>query len=460
MLRRAAIHAALLGAIWLAASAAYAVIFEGGRQLAWLAVDVAVVALAAWVVARDRELVGFRSLGPRRLAAIVAIALLAFGCVAIVQSVIEDGNGLWLDEREYLAMLREGAIRRGGLLPFSLRWLEPMLAGAWNILPVDDAPALKSVNFGALVMTSVLLVLALVRLGVSRALALASPVLLACSYLGVYSAENRLVLDPFNYALFVVLLHTLLHRAHRAYFAIALVVLACNSEKAVYWLPVLGVLALLESERTGWRRLGDAAKQVAVYGGPAVLYLVAMRLYLAGAPSDTHAFVGKLRVMAFTPLGAKTTDAGDTFVTLWFPFGGLTVYALLGLRHAPRPLQAAAVLALPILASTLVATDTERMVAYGFVVVLPLALVYLTAAYAAMPRVLAGTLLAFTVALAIAQHYLLPVARLLGDNVLSHNPARIRLAVAAIEILLVGTTVYLRETIYSRGASSSKPATF
>lgn len=446
----AGVHVALLGAVWLTASALYAVVFAGGTRWAWLAIDAVLVAAAIAFVARQREHVGFRALGHQRLVAIAGTAAFALGCVAVSQAVIDDGMGVWLDESEYLATLREGRIRDDGLFPFNLRWLAPILAGPCNVLPVADADALKALNFGALVVTAMLVVLLLLRIGVRRSLALAAPVLLLSSYLGVYAAQNRLVIDPVNYALFAVLAHALLRRAHWPYFALALVVTACNSEKAVYWVPVLAALALGHAEaRSLRRRLLVAARDVVVYCGPALAYLVAIRLYLAGSPSETQVFAGKLRIMAFTALGSRTLETGETFPQLWFPFGAFTVYALLGLRDAVRPIQLLVLLLVPILASTLVATDTERMVAYAFIVYLPLGLVYLTRAYAELPLAFARALLVATIALAIAQHYLLPVARALGDNVLAGNPARVRLALAAIELVVVGATVVVHQTVYA-----------
>jgi hypothetical protein len=423
-LRRLAIHAALVVAIGLAASLSYAVAIAGGRQIAWIAIDLVVIGgLGALVWRRAAEL----ALPLPRFAALAGIA---FACTLVTQLAIADADGRWVDESAYLATLRAGHILRDGLFPFNLRWLAPILAGPLNVLPVDDADALKALNFGALVVTGTLVAWLLVRLRVRFGLAAVAPVFLTASYLGAYAATNRLVLDPVNYALFAALAHALLRPAHWPAFAVLLVITALDSEKAVYWVPVFAVRALLELgvRRAIWRTL--------VVCGPACAYLVAMRIYLIDAPTDAHAALRTLYVIAFTPLGGKP-PADTSFQLVWFPFGAFTLYALLGLRHAPRALKPLALLIVPILVSTLIATDTQRMAAYAFIVVIPLGYLYLARAVDELPfgRIWFGAI----AVLAVAQTFVLPIAQLLG----LHVPSAARLGLAGAELVIVGALLYL-----------------
>jgi len=197
---------------------------------------------------------------------------------------------------------------------------------------------------------------------------------------GVYAASNRLVIDPFNYAAYVIVCHLLVRRAHWRYLPIALLVAACNSEKVIYWLPVIAVAARLRGD--SWRQAAVAMLRA---GWPALLYLAAIVVYLRG--SETHP----------TPLFLDIMRTKG--IAIWFPFGAFTIYALLAVRRVERWLLALGVLLVPIVGQTLIAYDTERMVAYAFIVYLPLGAIYLS-------RALRGNvLLGLMVALAIARHY-------------------------------------------------------
>jgi hypothetical protein len=366
--------------------------------------------------------------------------------VLVSQLVVRDLNGVWADESAYLTTLREGRIVRDGVFPFNLRWLVPLVAGPGNLFPVDGADAIKAINFGALVATAVYLVLLLVRLRVPLVLALAAPVFLLCSYLGVYAGTNRLVLDPFNYALFVVLFHTLLQVRHWPWFGVALLVASLNSEKAIVWIPVFVVVALLRG-----RRAIETAKLALAYCGPTILYFIAMALYLQSSRSESHAFVQNLHVMSLTPLGATISDATvrlNTFQMLWFPFGAFTIYALLGFATCLRErwLAAFALLVIPIAIQILIASDAQRMAAYGFVVYLPFGFLYLTRVVADVPRLLSTTLIGLAVGLAIVQFYVLPELR---------YPNLVRLILSAIELAIVAAIVFVHSTFYRGGQKST-----
>ncbi len=435
-------------------------------QPLWIAVDAALVALALAAVYRLRADLGLRSLGAHKLRTLALFAAISTAAVLITWWLIPDRNGVWLDERNYLETLRRGEILREGALPFSVRWLVPFLAGRWNVLPIDDALALKAVNFAAFAVTGFYLQLLLVRLAVPRALAALAPLFLLSSYLGVYGASNRLVIDAFNYAMFVLLLHTLVSPRHAPLFS-ALLLLACfNSEKALFfWLPLHAATLLLRlpprapatSQTPGAPRRSRALLDIALAtlraGAPAIVYTVALSLYLSPAQTELHTCVDNLHRLAFTDgrLSLKGSCAQDTtFQMLWLPFGPFSVYALLAFPHCPRWLRALPLLLIPVFLQVLAATDTQRMTAYAFIVLLPLGFLYLTRALASLPRALARVFLVALPTLAIAAHYLVPLSRALH---LGLPTGMLRLTLAGAEVVLVGALLYLHHVVYAQDRS-------
>lgn len=436
-------HVARLATIWLAGIVVYALVFVRPLEPVWLAIDLAILAAFAPLVRRT----------PRDVWWCAAIAL---ACTLISQLVIPDRNGVWADESAYLATLREGRILVDGVSPFNLRWLEPFLAGPLNIFPASDANALKAVNFGALVVTGAYLAWLMLRVGVARRIALAAPAFLLASYLGVYASTNRLVLDPFNYAVYAVVAHALVRRDHARYLSWILLAGAFNSEKIVYWIPVV-----LAAELLGGARLVSALKTTLRCALPAGLYLAVMVAITRGAAAEQQpTFVEQLYRMAFSPLPITIHDdvaAATTMQMLWFPFGAFTIFALLALPHADRRLRALAMLIVPVLAQTVIATDTQRMTAYAFIVYLPLGAVYLSRALAALPRRAAALLYGALVATVVAERFLLPACRVLREHgvpvvkVVLHAAPVLQPALAAAEIALVLVLVYWHLAVATRG---------
>jgi hypothetical protein len=461
----AAVHAAAVVASWLFASVLYALVVVRSSQLGWEAIDGALIALCIWGIHRWRDALGFRALGEHRGKKLIAIVVWGTLCALFVQLVIYDRNGIWLDESNYLATVRAGHIIRVGRLPYNLRWLMPLLAGRWNILPVDDIDAVKALNFGAFAVTAGFLVLLLVRLRVRLGLALAAPAFLLSSYLGVYGASNRLVLDAFNYAMYVLLFHLLIRRGHWPMFAAVLLVSACNAEKALYWVPVFIAATLLRHEPARpeaprpWYALHrhPAAREILWCCAPTLIYLAAIELYLADSVTEWNLCVENIDVMSLSSLGAVVENpnvVGNTFQALWLPFGAFTVYALLGFSLAPRWMKPVVLLLIPIFIQNLIACDGERMVAYTFIVYLPFGYFYLARAFADLPRAPARALFGLAVALAAAGHYVLPVARQLHRfrvaAALLHAPDRVKLVLSAIELAVVGTLLFVHFTFYDR----------
>jgi hypothetical protein len=464
--RLVAVHAALLVAIWLFAAVVYAVVLAPSYRAGWVALDLVAVAGCVALVLRLRSALGFTALGERRLRSLLTIVAISTFAVLCSQGLIPDRNGIWLDESNYLETLRGGEILRHGVAPFASRWLLPFLAGRWNVLPVDDAAALKALNFASLVVTCVYLTLLLVRLGVARRLALAAPLFLLSSYLGVYAASNRLVIDAFNYMMFVLLLHTLLRREHWRLFSALLLLACCNSEKAIVWVPLVPVTLLLEAARP-WRRrdLVTALTVTLQLCGPALLYLVAMHFYMAPARTEWSPCLANLHLLSFSSLGAgaKGCAQGGSFRALWFPFGPFTVFALLGFVRGPRTLRPIALLLLPVFLQALAATDSDRMVAYAFIVYLPLGMLYLDDALGALPGPMARAFFLGLAALTVAQHFLLPAVHWLTLQSDYHLvvPANLtRLVMSGLEVLLVGALLFVRHALFDSAAPAGPRASY
>lgn len=453
--RLVAAHAALAAAIGLGAALLYSAVLIPAPRPAWMAIDLALLGGLAALVHRLRDTLGFAALGERRLAKIAALAALAAAVVLASQLALPDRNGVWLDESNYLETLRRGELLRHGTAPFNLRWLVPFLAGRWNVLPAEGAEALKAVNFAAFTVANVYLVLLLVRLRVPLSLAALAPLFLMSSYLGTYGAGNRLVVDAFNYAMFVLLLHALVRPEHGALFGALLLLASFNSEKAIAWLPLLAAVTLLRRPRpwSGADLLASLRASLRA-GWPALLYLAALMLYMAPAKTELLPCTDNLHLLSFTALRAPLGDScaqGTTFQMLWFPFGPFTVYALLALPRAPRWLRALPLLLVPVFLQVLAATDTERMTAYAFIVFLPLGFLYLTRALAALPRWLGRALLAGLVTVAVAQHYLIPVVRHLH---LAFPTSLARMTMSGLEVALVGALILLHHAVYGDEASA------
>src|SRR6266513_2972864 len=84
----AAVHAALIAAIWLAAIVVYAFVFVHTDELGWAAVDLVAIAGCLALVYVRRDLLGFGSLGKHKAVKLVAIVVWSLACVLIAQLAI------------------------------------------------------------------------------------------------------------------------------------------------------------------------------------------------------------------------------------------------------------------------------------------------------------------------------------------------------------------------------------
>ncbi len=425
--------------------------FVKDREPLWFAVDGALVVAGFAVAFRREDLLGFRSLGENRRLKLVLITLFSTFCVWACQRIIRDWNMVALDESHYLLTLREKAIITDGLLPFNVRWLVPFLAGPLNILPVADAAAIKAINFGAFVLTAVGLILLFVRLRVPLWMALAAPVFLLGSYLGIYGSHNRLVLDPSNYAFYVLMFHCLLRRAHWPFFAIVLFVDALNAEKAIYWLPVFVFVELL---REPWSKqhLREVAKLSLFALGPSILYMGGLWLSLTSSRLEANLCFENLHLMSFSNLGGVITPNVDqnNFQTLWMPFGGFSLFALLGFAlDDRRELKPIGLLLIPIFIQAVIACDTDRMLAYSFIVYIPFGYLYLERAMRDIPRAIWVPAFVALVTVVLLVHFYLPAIDKWGYRPY-FNLEVTKMTLSALQIAIVAGIVFVHFTLFRR----------
>ena len=448
----AIVHAALFLAMWLASVLVFAIAFASHVEALWFAIDAVLVAAGVVIVYLRRDRLGFSALGERKGLKLALITIVGIGSVLLCWGAIRDWNKGALNESNYLRTLREERIIPDGLLPFNIRWLVPFFGGRWNVLHGADMDAIKAINFGAFVVTAIALVLLLIRLRVRPGIAIAAPAFLLSSYLGIYGASNRLVLDPANYALYVLLFHALLRREHWPYFSVILLVDAMNAEKAVYWIPVF-VLSTLLHVGPPWtkRSLLDVATVSPNCLAPTVIYLLVLWIYLAPSRLEANLCFENLHHMSFSNLGGAITEnvRSNNFQTLWMPFGPFTIFALLGFAlESPRWMKPIALLVLPIFVQAVIACDTDRMLAYAFIVYVPFGYLYLSRVFRDLPRALAITAFTLLLVLTVGEHYLFPVAKQLQWHLPLH-PNVFKMTLSALEIVLVGGLVFTHFTFYA-----------
>ncbi|MFN0247448.1 MAG: hypothetical protein ACKV2T_11230 [Kofleriaceae bacterium] len=449
-LRVVALHTAFALALWFLGTLVYVAKFVGFSQPLWFAIDSVIVVACFGLVFWRWEELGIRVVTRLQLVAIIAVSTY---CAYKVLAIVPDRHWMAMDETQYLATLREGTLRMDGpnaFMPFNMRWLLPILAGPLNIIPADDMAALAALNLGGIVVTAVYLALLLRRIGVRYSLALLSPVFLLSSFLGEFTGIDRLVVDPMNYAFYVLIFHAFLRREHARLLAVLLLIAGFNSEKTLYWIPVLGCAELLRRERP-WS-LSDI-KASAIYmlkvGGPFLAYLALLLFLLRNTTApDNYSYIQHLHQMSPTWIQVDITKwpvPESRFQLYWFPFGGFTVYTLLALRIAPKWITTVALMLLPIYVQPLFSYDMERMIAYSFVIYLPLGVYFLEHAFRSFPRWLPPVLTVLLVGLAVSQRYLVyleiipPVA----------SPSRfVKLVMSSTEILLIATIVYLHLVVF------------
>jgi hypothetical protein len=443
-----ALHVALVLGLWFFGTLVYVAKFVGFAEPGWFAID-AVIAVACFGVVFWRwDELGIRIVTRLQLVAIIALTT---WCSYKVMTIVPDAHWRQADEMQYLATVTEGTLRTDAPLPFSLRLLLPLLAGRFNVYPAAPGPAaLAALNFAALIITGVYLVLLIRRLGVRFWLALLTPIFLLSSFLGEFASIDRLVVDPLNYAFYVLLFHAFMRREHWKLLMVLLLLAGIASEKALYWVPVIGIAELLRRPRP-WTFADLKAATIHMFkvGGPYLLYL-AVTLYLvrnATAP-ENHSYIQHLHLMSPTWHWVTITKLPvqvARFQTYWFPFGGFTIYALLALRLVPKWTTAVVLMLLPIMVQPMFAWDTERMTAYAFIIYLPLGMVFLEHSFRTFPRWLPPVLATLLVVLAFSQRWLVYLKWIPAEA----PPFRlVRLVVSAGEILLIASICFMALVVF------------
>lgn len=452
--RKAVVAAARIVAVWVSGGLLYSLVFGSGGRSAFVVADCAVICGVLFVAHRLSRGQRWAS---QPWVALSAACLLA---VLLCQLIIADRNGVWLDEGEYLRTLNHGFIVRDGIIPFSWRWLEPVLAGPLNIFPVNGAEALKACNFASLAVAGVELTAVTYRLGADRRLARLVPVFLLCSYLGTYAATNRLAIDPFNYAAFVLILRALAADMDWL-MGVLLLIAGFNSEKVMYWIPVIALSKVLRGQPSR-----AALKRTFYIACPVLVYFLIVVVATRGAASDTSGtFFQQLHRLAFTWISPKVDDPvaiATTSQMLWFPFGAFTIYALLALRLVERWLAATFLLLVPLVGQVLIAHDSQRMVAYCFIAYIPLGCLYLSSALVELPRKVAFVSIVLFAVLPIAGTFLLPVCRVLSDNgyhfvrPVLHVQRELKLVLEAVELIVVVGFLWLHLGVFASRTNTPK----
>lgn len=456
-LRVLGLHIALALALWFLGTLVYVGAFLGFRQPFWFSIDAAIVVACFGLVMWRWEELGIRVVTRLQLVAIIALTTY---CSYKILAIVPDAQWRSIDETQYLATLQAGTLRTDAPLPFSLRLLLPLLAGRFNMIPANGHHALAALNLGGMVITGVYLTLLVRRLGARYSLAIITPIILLSSFLGEFTGIDRLVVDPLNYAFYVLIFHAFLRREHGRVLMVLLVIAGVATEKTLYWIPVIGFAELFRRARP-WSFADIKASAIYMFkiGGPYLVYL-AVTLFLvrhASAP-ENKSYIQHLHQMSPTwmwiPI-TKTPVAVARFQIYWFPFGGFTIYALLALRLAPKWLTTVALMLLPIFVQTLFAWDTERMMAYAFIIYIPLGMIFLEHAFASFPRWLPPILTVLLAALAFSQRWLVYLHLIPPEA----PPARfVRLVISTTEILLIATICYLALVVFRDDAAPSVAA--
>jgi hypothetical protein len=183
---------------------------------------------------------------------------------------------------------------------------------------------------------------------------------------------------------------------------------------------------------------------------PAILYMGILWLNLTSSRLEANLCFQNLHAMSFSNLGGVMTPnvSGNNFQTLWMPFGSFTVFAFAGFlldrRHWMKPV---ALLVVPIFIQALIACDTDRMLAYAFIVYLPFGYLYLVRMLADLPAALGKAYVAAIAAVVAIEHFYFPVLELLNRRPFFRAEVT-RMGLSAIEITLVGSLLFVHFTLF------------
>lgn len=239
-----------------------------------------------------------------------------------------------VDEYYYVRMMLNG-IFSVDKVPYSFRWLTPLLTGSLNILPVQGLSTFTVFNFACLVTTAIVLIQTLQELKVSKLLSLLVPVFLFDAYLGRYAAYNHYLTDPATYMFFAIYLWCLIDPKRYTHLSWLLALGVLNSEKCIYWLPI--VLLMLINQYGFKKGILESLSII----GPAILVFFIPRIFLGSrlianltppihSPSNLHLLID-------LPLSKA-----------YFPFGFLTIFFVMGFNRLPAVLKVSSLIFLPV----------------------------------------------------------------------------------------------------------------
>lgn len=279
-----------------------------------------------------------------------------------------------VDEYYYGRMMLNG-IFSVDKVPYSFRWLTPLLTGSLNILPVQGLSAFTVFNFACLATTAIVLIQTLQELKVSKLFSLLVPVFLFDAYLGRFAAHNHYLTDPATYLFFTIYLWCLIDPRRYIHLSWLLALGVLNSEKCVYWLPIVSLMLM---NQYGFKK--GILESLSIIG-PAILVFFIPRIFLGNglianltppihSPSNLHLLID-------LPLSKA-----------YFPFGFLTIFFVMGFNRLPVVLKVSSLILLPVyyqLSITGFHGDDNRMIAYTFITYIPASLYYLQTLFEAVP---------------------------------------------------------------------------
>ncbi len=254
--------------------------------------------------------------------------------------------------------------------PFRFRILTPALASLFK----DHTKGFRIINEISIILASFLLFVLLSALGFSFGLALLGIVFFWFSYLGVYYHWMLLNVDHLS-LLFCVLGFLVILRGRDLWFSLVLALGVLNRETALL-LSIVHLVYRRSAEGLSW---SSALKRTLLVSLPALALFAAVRVrgvlppYVG--PQPPAGFWGYIRQNLLAHLPAKGGVRGllqeivDTWGALWF-------LAALGWKKSHELVRKSiwfVVLTLP----TLAATDTGRMLAPLFPVVIPASLTFI-----------------------------------------------------------------------------------
>lgn len=279
-----------------------------------------------------------------------------------------------VDEYEYVNMMLNGILASNSI-PHRFRWLTPFLTGTFNILPVEGLPTFTVFNFACLITTAVVLIKILQELEVNQFLSLLVPVFLFNAFLGRYAAKNHYLTDPASYMFFSIFLWCLLDPKRYAYLGWLLPLGVLNSEKCVYWLPIIAFFVIKEYG------LKKGTAKALLLLGPAVLVFFIPRLLLG------QGLVANLTPPEHSPSNLSLL-LSLPFTYVYFPFGFLTIFFVMGFNRLPFVLKISSFILIPVYAQLAIAGfagDDNRMLAYTFIIYIPAALFYVQKLFERVP---------------------------------------------------------------------------